>query len=444
MKKYKNWFFFGLLFILFLFWNLFITELYADEVWNYGFSYSIYRGLLPYKDFNMVITPFYPFLMAFSFYVLGFNMIVFHIVNALILTGLSYLLYKLIGEKFLIALIFLILPTPNTFPSYNLLIMAFFVLLLYLEKNQKNDYLVGVVLGLSILTKQSVGVCMALPSLFYFKDKKKLLKRLIGMMIPIFVFVVYLLISHTMMEFLDLCLFGLFDFTKNQSSFSFIYILVILYFVVCIYWIKKDSKNIFYYYALAMIGMTIPLFDLYHFQISVFCLFSVFCLTHEKIKIPLNPQLLFCGILLGVGVYHWIYLFHDGLTYPNKIHNFEYRALSKSMIDYTNIMNQFIEDHSGREVVFLTNNAYYFRIVRDEKISMVDLINYGNHGYGGNAKLMKLIKSKKDAIFIVDLNELAPRKQTNKNVIKYVVEKGEKVDQIGEVYDIYVFNHEYE
>ena len=35
-----------------------------DEIWNYGFSYNIASGLIPYKDFNMITTPLYSMLGA--------------------------------------------------------------------------------------------------------------------------------------------------------------------------------------------------------------------------------------------------------------------------------------------------------------------------------------------------------------------------------------------
>lgn len=65
IKKYNQKIILGLfLFGVFLLWNLILFPITLDEIWNYGFSHSLYSGLVPYKDFNMVITPFYPFLMS--------------------------------------------------------------------------------------------------------------------------------------------------------------------------------------------------------------------------------------------------------------------------------------------------------------------------------------------------------------------------------------------
>ena len=41
----------------------------SDAIWNYGFSYAIARGEVPYVDFNMVVPPFSPFVYLIPFFV---------------------------------------------------------------------------------------------------------------------------------------------------------------------------------------------------------------------------------------------------------------------------------------------------------------------------------------------------------------------------------------
>ena len=82
------------LFIFFLLFNLIISPLNLDEIWSYGFSYNIANGLIPYKDFNMVITPFYSILMAL-FLKINNNILFFHIINSLIPTSILYITHKL-------------------------------------------------------------------------------------------------------------------------------------------------------------------------------------------------------------------------------------------------------------------------------------------------------------------------------------------------------------
>ena len=51
-----------ILIFLFSFFSMsfFFSFIDGDVLWNYGFSYAISRGEVPYLDFNMIITPIYP------------------------------------------------------------------------------------------------------------------------------------------------------------------------------------------------------------------------------------------------------------------------------------------------------------------------------------------------------------------------------------------------
>ena len=53
------------LFFLFLGMGLFVISINVDEIYNYGFSVNIAQGLIPYKDFNMIVTLFFRFWFQF-------------------------------------------------------------------------------------------------------------------------------------------------------------------------------------------------------------------------------------------------------------------------------------------------------------------------------------------------------------------------------------------
>ena len=57
-----------ILFIVYLAWFLIIQPNDYDEIWNYGFSYNMASGYLPYRDFNMIITPLFNFLISIPFH----------------------------------------------------------------------------------------------------------------------------------------------------------------------------------------------------------------------------------------------------------------------------------------------------------------------------------------------------------------------------------------
>ena len=59
-----------------------VSKLSMDSIWNFGFSYSIANDSIPYKDFNMVILPFFQLIMAFFLKIFGIKLVVYHIINA--------------------------------------------------------------------------------------------------------------------------------------------------------------------------------------------------------------------------------------------------------------------------------------------------------------------------------------------------------------------------
>ena len=58
-----------ILFIIFFSFFLFFSSGDADVIWNYGFSHAIRIGEIPYKDFNMIITPLYPVIMSIGLFI---------------------------------------------------------------------------------------------------------------------------------------------------------------------------------------------------------------------------------------------------------------------------------------------------------------------------------------------------------------------------------------
>ena len=439
-KRYKSLILIIFLFLLFLLFNLILFPTNLDEIWNYGFSHNLYSGLIPYKDFNMVITPFYPFIMSLGFHIFGSSMLVFHIEHAIILICLCVLLFLLIDKKawFIVAL--MLFPVNVSFPSYNIFLYFLLVLIIYLEKEKRSDYLIGFLLGLCVLTKHSVGLCLLLPSLYYIKDLKKVGRRFLGFIVPLFVFIIYLIITKSMIPFIDLCILGLFDFaSENGKAFNIYFLLFIIMIGITIYFIVKDRKNLVNYYVLAFYSIMIPLFDIYHFMVA-FLAFLILILSKVK-KDIIKPGLFGISIILFSAVLLMDSRFKSKIIYPNNIKHFEYRFIDYDSILFTNKVNDSIKKNSDREFVFLNSNGYYFRLINDMKISYIDLINAGNFGYNGSDKLLKEIKKRKNSIFLVDKSELSPIKQSDKQALNYVIDNGKKIGNI-DFFDIYVFDEE--
>ena len=63
-KKYKKIILFIVLIIVIIIYTMFISGISYDEIWEYGYGYNISIGLIPYRDFNMIVTPLYPILIS--------------------------------------------------------------------------------------------------------------------------------------------------------------------------------------------------------------------------------------------------------------------------------------------------------------------------------------------------------------------------------------------
>ena len=80
MKKWGTIIF---LFFFIIIFNLQFIPNNLDEIWNYGFSYAIRLGEIPYKDFNMVLPPLYSYIMAIPLLVANnyLSFVIFHSIN---------------------------------------------------------------------------------------------------------------------------------------------------------------------------------------------------------------------------------------------------------------------------------------------------------------------------------------------------------------------------
>lgn len=440
MKKYKEYIKYVLLFCFsFISMSFLFSHIDGDVLWNYGFSYAISRGEIPYLDFNMVITPFYPMLMAIFLKLFSHNIFVFYLVNSFLITYMFHFLFKMYDYKAWVLFLFLIFPLPFVvFPSYNLFLLFLVILIIYLEKNKKSDYLIGVLLAISILTKQTVGVCLLLPSLYYFKDKKKILKRIVGCIIPLLLFFIYLVVTKSISPFIDLCVLGLFDFgNENGKIITIFFLLGIMMVLLLLKKILKDPKKIEYYYILAFFSILIPLFDTGHFAYFLF-LYIILWLD----KISFSKKTILLNISLFTISYSIIFfLFAVGyrnITYPNKYHNFEMRFLYNSSGEFIirDHLNKYIKDNSDKKIVLLSSEAYFYKITNEMDIDYFDLLNKGNHGYNGTQKMIQRLQKfdLDNTIFIVsydeyELDDPFDRQQINKEIMKYVIEHGTLIDE---------------
>lgn len=415
---------------------------FGDTIVNYGFSYAITRGEVPYVDYNLIIPLFSPLLYSIVLF-FSKSFLFYYIIQAVFVVLLFIVISKMLKEKWclLLPVVFLGFPIAVVtilFPGYNFILLFLLFIVIYCELQEKNDYLIGFLLGLMFLTKHTLGIVFVLPSLFYWRTPKKIIKRFLGWLFPILIFIVYLIISKSFSEFINLCILGIFDFAgKNGTLMEW---WLIIPFVICIgyvfYCIFKKKHEIIPYYILLSCFYIFPLFDSYHLSFFLFTTMFLFLYYHD-ISIPHLFRYVFIFLLfLGIAWTFITFQFRDGeysfYSYPN----YPLRYFSKRDKKNYEDVDNFIKDWNGEVVLFgLGTENYFYKITNNLDITYFDLPNYGNYGYHGMKSMLKKFKTlKSHTVILVDewaMNDDAYNQQYYKELAQYVVEHYKNIGQVG-------------
>ena len=411
----------------FIFWRI----NYGDPIAHYGFSYALLKGEIPYVDFNLITTPLYAFYGSLGLYIWN-NYTMFLLENTLLVTIMFYLLERIYGRRSYILLVLSFFFGFSSFlPTYNYFCFFLMIVLIYLEEFHKDkDYLIGFIIGTSILAKHTFGIFFVFSSLIFYHNLKKLGKRIIGLFIPLLIFLLYLVRKNAVFKFIDLCFLGLLDFSnKNSHFFSTYFYLSIFILIFSIFLLIKNKKDIKYFYLIASFSIVIPLFDRSHFSIyilSYFIMIMPYLRFNKKIGsfflVVISIIYLSSYLKLGMSL---------NLIFDKNAKHFEYTLIPKSIsIDRKNI--QKIYNSYDNPLVLSYYNMQY-DIINDKKINYFDVFLNGNFGYNGTKKMIKKIKEMPNDIIIINMNDYnnnGQEEQFAKEIINYIMKNYQKIEFI--------------
>lgn len=429
-------------YILVINWILFSSLTSLDFFWSYSFSFNIANGLVPYKDFNMVSTPFSNMLLALPLYLFGKSIHIYAIFYAVIFTLLTYLLDKIYKEKGWLVLILLwsrfYQPSFIVTCSYNLLIIIFALMLIYLEKEKKHPVWIGVITALSIFTKQNIGILfLIMEFIFTIKDKQNLLKKGIGFLIPCVLFLIYFIVTKSLIPFIDQAFLGLFNFAKENNNHNFniyFYLSITVLIIGFLHFLK--NKNIENALIFSTIFLSLTGYDYMHFILS---LAMLILLIPINIKITKNKMII---LLLSIEFLLFSYITYQNFTkehiYPTKIKYLNYFYHPKFIIIENKELKEYIKENKYKNIVIFDSNSYYYKITNNWKINnYLDLMNKGNYGKKGSENAIDEIKkADKDTVYIFNLNLVSEYKynsasQLDIKTLKWFLKHAKKIDEIG-------------
>ena len=428
MKNNKNYILeLILIFIVTILFNLFINGLTNDEVWNYGFAYNISNGLIPYKDFNMIITPLFPLIMS----IFGRNIVVYHILNGFICVGIFYYMKKNNSRSYYVTYAILLF---FALPNYSLVCLLLLYIILDLENRKANDYLIGIILGVTFLTKQNIGVYLFIASLFC-NDFKKIFKRGIGFIIPCVSIFIYLVYNNSLYEFIDYCFLGISDFTGNFNYYYSCLLIFIFSFIYLLYKYIK-TRNIKFIYLLSFQLMAYPLFDAYHVIIPFIPAFGYFL---DELKLSKKIiQVSFVIFIICIFSYNFYLYSGKEYSYPNDSREFKYRKLDNNSIKSLENINYIINELDGR-IFLISGYSYLIKLELGYSIDKYDLLCDGNLGHGGYLSIISEFDDicyNNKCSFVVDMDEFYKSNvsQYNIGILKYISSNYNFVNNFDSIY----------
>ena len=462
-----------------------------DEIWNYNFARNIANGLVPYRDFNIVITPL---LSAISGVILKltFNeLIIMRILASILCSTIMYMIYKVfraLDIKKEVAIIFTFcigyLFKDIFCIDYNYLSLLIALIIIYreiifykkehefIENNKKQDLIIGILAGLAILTKQTSGILISIVvlgnKLVFVRKKeqfiiyfKSFLYRFIGIIIPTILVVLYLLINEAFSEFINYTILGILEFSnkipyKTLMELDFIGILSILVPIAIIYeWIKticfeKDRKIYFLLvYGMAIFVICFPISNKIHFMIGgtpiiIAIFYEIYSLTRKIInKINKFKKLGFFILFMLEGLiimsliyytYSNLYKYYLSRDSFSELNNFTCIPVSEKLQEQINNIDEYIKKEGN--VKILHSSAAIYMIPLDRYNKDYDMFNKGNFGYNGETRLIEEISNSNQIKYLILKDEYRENWQAPIEIINYVKNNKVKTGEI-EIFNIY-------
>lgn len=472
-----------------------------DELWNYNTARVIADGLTPYKDISMITTPLLPMLTAICLKIFGNEIIVSRILTAILWTGIFFTIYKILFKlvkeeniSLIITAILGLLCRDIFCIDYNVLSLFLVLIILYqelknidkkeiIEVNKKYNLLIGILAGLVICTKQSVGATTAIITvlypLFFVKNKDQFIKfiknacfRILGILIPILIIFIYLVINGALSDFINYAVLGISTF-KNKIPYRNLFnkgwdikilaglmpVSILIMAIAILSDLKKQEKSnilTILLYTFSIILVMYPISDNIHFLLGSlipllgFAYILIVLIKAGAEKIKWNKKYKVYKIISSM---IWIIIFGFLLFVSFKnIYKYMHTEKSEKLLHYKNIgMNEKYENHidsfsrfiieqkeEGKKVIIVDAEAVLYSIPSNRYIKDYDMFLKGNIGIDGeDGQIEKIKNSDENNLFLIRENREKLNWQTPTKVIDYIINNLENIGNI-KGFEIYV------
>ena len=421
-----------------------------DEIWKYQFSKALTMGYIPYKDINMMITPLYYILMSLglnfdsSFLMFRFEEGIFWFIFFVFFCEIFKKYNK--NRMFIIffyALLVLECPSVIIF-DYNSLLLLFAIIITYIyffkENSLKKWFILGLFGGLCDLTKHTIGLLFVFV-IFLFclienkKDIKMFVSSFIGVFIPNFIFLIYLLVTNTFFTFFDLCLFGLVDFEGGVNSNIWLILMIVLStFLLIKTFIKflqtKDLKILFcILISLILLLLNYPIFELGHFyQFFLYSLLFIIFFEENNNSIKHFITNFYTLLISIIVIINTLFIYEQAPFTTFKSFN-TIKAIT-NLEEFSSMSEIIKEEFKDKKVYIISAHSVFYSIYNNEYKGYLDLFVKGNIGSDGHINYIENLDNFNDAYFIINENYEKEMWQNFDDLSNYFKENFKLVDEI--------------
>lgn len=315
--------------------------------------------------------------------------------------------------------------------------------------------------GIVITIKQSIGICIFFASLiciFFDKDvliKDKIIKiilRCFSVALVIGTMFIYIIKMNVLYEFIDYTILGIGLFKNNSWSYlefllygNYFIVLVTLFFIIGFFYniimlVKTKDKGAFYIfiYGLATLSCMYPITDEYHILVGYIPNFilNLYFFNYYKQKEKINEIVIkkyiriisvFLILLSSIFI---VFLWFNILK--NRYFNhYKYINIEKKMENELKSIEDFIETNPNTYIIDII--GLYYTVPLDRYNGILDLVNNGNLGKGGQQRLIQEIYKLNDCYFLIMPSNLSNliRKQNPKKVVEYIENNFDYIQDVG-------------
>ena len=461
-------------------------------------------GLIPYKQISMITTPLLPMINSIFLKVVFNGIMTYRVVMGIVFALIVLFIYLIIKElsnkkllSYICAFFIGTLLIKRFLLDYNYLFLLISLVIAFLEirdikKNENFNFnhnlCVGLLTGLAFLTKQTIGILlifvMILEVFIYMKKSGFNLKfdkfikligvRILGMMVPIIIFLIYLGVTGAFNDFINYAIKGVREFSNNvpyyrlfdsndkvvsiiSRLFIIVYIPLFITFILECIKNKKLKDELINIYILALcsipvIAIIYPISDDFHLMVaSVFALIIIaylLILVLKKIggfiKIDIfYKKLLLIGILFIIILISFKNLIierninvRENVLVPFKHYEGIYVPdyLNKRISDVTDKVR--VYSNSGRESIIVDAEAAIYDIVLNRYKKNYDMLLIGNIGENGVEKIINEIKDSHNVYYFVKNPQYTLNWQLPEDIVDYI-RNNLKYHETVSVFDVY-------